>query len=232
MIRYDLRDTGRSVASPAGRADVRRERTCVADAVGLLDALGVERAHLVGVSMGGRLAQYLALEHPDRVASLTLIATTGGRSGLPPPSDELRSRFAHPPPEPDWSDRDAVVDVPRRRRARLRGDAPVRRGGDACARPRGSSTGRSTSSRARRTTRSSRAAGRCGRDSATSERRRWCSTGRRIRCSRRRTARHWRARSSGARLAAARGHGPRGAAAAAVGPGRRRRARPHRVTGA
>jgi pimeloyl-ACP methyl ester carboxylesterase len=108
VIRYDLRDTGRSVTSPPG-APRYGVTDLVADAVGVLDALGVERAHLVGISMGGRLAQHLALEHPDRVASLTLVATTGGRSDLPPMSERLRSRFAHPPPEPDWSDRDAVV---------------------------------------------------------------------------------------------------------------------------
>jgi pimeloyl-ACP methyl ester carboxylesterase len=109
VIRYDLRDTGGSVASEPG-APSYDGMDLVADAVALLDALGVTRAHVVGVSMGGAIAQQLALDHADRVASLTLIATTAGGPGLPPPSEGLRSRFAAPPPEPDWSDRQAVVD--------------------------------------------------------------------------------------------------------------------------
>ena len=109
VIRYDLRDTGGSVASEPG-APSYDGTDLVADAVGVLDALGVARAHLVGVSMGGGIAQQLALDYPDRVASLTLIATTAGGADLPPPSDRLRARFAAPPPEPDWSDREAVID--------------------------------------------------------------------------------------------------------------------------
>src|SRR5690606_1115585 len=69
VVRYDFRDTGRSVSSAPGEpdytgADLRD------DAIGILDALGVERAHLAGISMGGALAQELAVEHPKRVATL------------------------------------------------------------------------------------------------------------------------------------------------------------------
>ena len=60
--------------------------------------------------MGGAIAMHLAVEHADRVASLTLIATSSGESDLPAMSDKLRARFEEPPPEPDWSDRQAVVD--------------------------------------------------------------------------------------------------------------------------
>jgi pimeloyl-ACP methyl ester carboxylesterase len=109
VIRYDLRDTGQSVsyepgAPPYGGSDL------VADAVALLDALGIARAHVVGISMGGGIAQVLALDHPDRVASLTLMSTSPGGSDLPPTSAELAATFADPPPAPDWSDRAAVVD--------------------------------------------------------------------------------------------------------------------------
>jgi pimeloyl-ACP methyl ester carboxylesterase len=109
VIRYDLRDTGQSVTYPPGAPEYGGA-DLVMDAVGVLDALGIVRAHVVGISMGGGIAQHLALDHVDRVASLTLISTSPGGPGLPPMSDELRARFEEPLPEPDWSDRQAVVD--------------------------------------------------------------------------------------------------------------------------
>jgi pimeloyl-ACP methyl ester carboxylesterase len=109
VIRYDLRDTGQSVSYEPG-APKYGGQDLVSDAVGILDVLRVGRAHVVGISMGGGIALHLALDHADRVASLTLISTSPGGSGLPPMSDELRARFAQPAAEPDWSDRQAVVD--------------------------------------------------------------------------------------------------------------------------
>jgi len=111
VIRYDHRDTGRSVTyEPA--APEYTGPDLVEDVIGILDALAVERAHVVGISMGGGIAQFVALDHPDRVASLTLISTSGGAgdADLPSVSAELGAHFASPPPEPDWSDRAAVAD--------------------------------------------------------------------------------------------------------------------------
>jgi pimeloyl-ACP methyl ester carboxylesterase len=113
VIRYDHRDTGRSVGYEPGSPPYTLH-DLTADAVGLLDALGLRRAHLVGMSMGGAIAQLLALDHPDRVASLTLISTSPAGRGpddpdLPPMSEETRSRFTERP-EPDWSDRAAAID--------------------------------------------------------------------------------------------------------------------------
>lgn len=64
-----------------------------ADAVALLDALGVDRAHVVGASMGGMIAQLVAANHPERVASLTSIMSTSGAPGLPGPSAPIRRRM-------------------------------------------------------------------------------------------------------------------------------------------
>jgi pimeloyl-ACP methyl ester carboxylesterase len=115
VIRYDHRDTGRSVGYPAG-APGYTFVDLADDAIGLLDAYGVARGHLVGISMGGGLAQRLVVCHPDRVASLTLIATSSAGPGgpdnpdVPPMAERLAAHFADPPPPPDWSDRDAVID--------------------------------------------------------------------------------------------------------------------------
>jgi pimeloyl-ACP methyl ester carboxylesterase len=112
VIRYDHRDTGRSTSYPPGRpaytfADL------VDDAAGVLDAHDRPRAHVVGFSMGGAIAQTLAFGRPERVVSLTLLSTSaadGFDRELPPMSAELRDHFAAPPPTPDWSDRAAVID--------------------------------------------------------------------------------------------------------------------------
>jgi pimeloyl-ACP methyl ester carboxylesterase len=71
VVRYDLRDGGRSVTYPPGAPEYGL-RDLVADSVGLLDGLEVERAHLVGMSVGGSVAQLVALDHAERVASITL----------------------------------------------------------------------------------------------------------------------------------------------------------------
>lgn len=60
------------------------------DAIGILSALGVARAHVVGVSMGGMIAQLLAARHPGRVLSLTSIMSSSGRRGLPGARGEIR----------------------------------------------------------------------------------------------------------------------------------------------
>src|SRR3954451_7088102 len=85
-IRYDHRATGRSQASEPGRPGYTGD-DLVADAARVLDAYGLAAAHVVGASMGGALAQLLALDHPDRVLSLALMSTSpaGPGDGLPGP---------------------------------------------------------------------------------------------------------------------------------------------------
>src|SRR3712207_602173 len=109
VIRYDHRDTGRSVSYELGAVPYSL-RDLAEDALGLLDALGLESAHLVGMSMGGWIGQLVALDHPDRVASLTLISTSPTAEpsdpDLPEMSQELQAFFAQEASEPDWSDRE------------------------------------------------------------------------------------------------------------------------------
>jgi pimeloyl-ACP methyl ester carboxylesterase len=96
VIRFDNRDIGRSTKIDApvpgtapmllgyGRSAYKLS-DMAADTTGLMDYLDIERAHLVGASMGGMIAQTAAIEHPDRVLSLTSIMSTTGsrRYGLP-----------------------------------------------------------------------------------------------------------------------------------------------------
>jgi pimeloyl-ACP methyl ester carboxylesterase len=109
VIRYDHRDTGQSVSSPPGAPDYGFE-ALLEDPVGVLDAFGVPAAHVVGLSMGGAIAQLVALDHPERVTALTLMATSAGPGDpdLPTMSDAAREAFARP--APDWSDREAVIE--------------------------------------------------------------------------------------------------------------------------
>nr|WP_222131673.1 alpha/beta fold hydrolase [Pseudonocardia sp. C8] len=90
VVRYDHRDTGRSSRAfedhPYGIADL------AGDALTVLDACGIGRAHVVGMSMGGLLVQLLALDAPERLASATLLCTAAldaHRAGLPGPPLEL-----------------------------------------------------------------------------------------------------------------------------------------------
>ena len=110
VIRYDHRDTGRSTSYPPGEPGYTGD-DLVADAAALIAALGVDRAHVVGQSAGGALAQVLALEHPERVASLTLVATSpsGSDPDLPSMSDEASAALAAIA-EPDWCDDAAVAE--------------------------------------------------------------------------------------------------------------------------
>jgi pimeloyl-ACP methyl ester carboxylesterase len=81
-LRYALRLPVRSAYTIADMA---------ADTRGVLDALHIERAHIVGASMGGMIAQHIAAKHPQRVSALTLMMTTSGARGLPGPRAKARA---------------------------------------------------------------------------------------------------------------------------------------------
>jgi pimeloyl-ACP methyl ester carboxylesterase len=69
------------------------------DAVGLLDALGIDKAHICGMSMGGMIAQAVVINHPRRVLSLISIYSTTGNPELPPPTEEAMGILLTRPPE-------------------------------------------------------------------------------------------------------------------------------------
>lgn len=89
VIVFDNRGAGRSDA-PAGPYTIEQ---MAGDLLVVLDELGVERAHLVGASMGGLIAQEFALTYPDRVADLVLVATTAGGPNHEPMSADVAVRF-------------------------------------------------------------------------------------------------------------------------------------------
>ncbi len=111
VIRFDNRDSGLSThltdaPPPNLPAALAGDLSSVsytlsdmaADAVGLLDCLRIEKAHVVGASMGGQIAQVMAIEHPDRVRSLTSMMSTTGNMQVGQPSPEvLRTIFSGPP---------------------------------------------------------------------------------------------------------------------------------------
>ena len=76
------------------------------DAVGVLDALNIDKAHICGASMGGMIAQILAYRHPSRVLSLAVIMSTTGNPELPPSKPEILMQFFAPVP----SEREAYID--------------------------------------------------------------------------------------------------------------------------
>ncbi|MCM8594564.1 alpha/beta fold hydrolase [Accumulibacter sp.] len=101
-------DIGRTLRSGAPLDAPYTLEDMAADCIGLLDALGIERAHIVGASMGGAIAQIVAARYPQRTLSLTSIMSTSSHPDLPPPTSEAaRALFA---PLPPTRDREALIE--------------------------------------------------------------------------------------------------------------------------
>lgn len=101
LLRAGLRHTfGLPLKAPYTLEDMAE------DTVGLMDALGLERVHLVGLSMGGMIAQWIAIKHPQRLHSLTLMMTHSGNRRLPGPTWKLRRRLIR---RPKGFDRETLV---------------------------------------------------------------------------------------------------------------------------
>lgn len=92
-IAVDALGTGDSAAPDAARYSTRR---FAADAVAVLDRAGIERAHVYGTSMGGKVAQWLAVDHPERVGALVLGCTTPGGPGAPVAGPDVVGPLAGP----------------------------------------------------------------------------------------------------------------------------------------
>jgi pimeloyl-ACP methyl ester carboxylesterase len=115
VIRFDNRDIGKSSRMTGGKrlgalellklrflkvpvAAPYRLQDMAQDVIGLMDALDIKSAHLVGASMGGMIAQEIAIAFPQRLRSLTSIMSTTGNPKVPPPTREATAVLMAPPP--------------------------------------------------------------------------------------------------------------------------------------
>jgi pimeloyl-ACP methyl ester carboxylesterase len=114
VVRFDYRDTGRSTHMPGTIASsipemmtafaagqlrpAYRLEDLADDTLGLMDALDIRRAHLVGLSQGGGVAQLAALRAPERVNALTLLAASTASPEVPPPSQQTMAVLLSPLP--------------------------------------------------------------------------------------------------------------------------------------
>src|SRR4029077_14675297 len=114
-VRFDNRDIGQSSRLSGGKRLTALEllklrflkipiqapyrlHDMAEDTIGLMDALGIKSAHMVGASMGGMIAQELAISFPQRVRSLTSIMSTTGNPKVPPATREATAVLMAPPP--------------------------------------------------------------------------------------------------------------------------------------
>lgn len=125
VIRFDNRDVGLSskldaMGTPNWAAIIPKIKTCdmsalqytigdmAKDAIGLLDALKIKKAHIVGMSMGGAIAQTVAIDFPERTLSLTSIAASSGNPHLPQGNPEVLAVMTTPPPNTDNSEQQSL----------------------------------------------------------------------------------------------------------------------------
>ncbi|MDH3683039.1 MAG: alpha/beta fold hydrolase, partial [Acidimicrobiia bacterium] len=121
VMRYDNRDTGKTTSCPLGEPNYTID-DMAADAVAVLDAYGVEQAHIVGASMGGMITQVVGLNHPERVLSLTPIMSTPDPGAVLDAIEGRDTTYTLSPPTPaiigavtkaatqDWDDRESVLE--------------------------------------------------------------------------------------------------------------------------
>ncbi|MBY9015631.1 MAG: alpha/beta hydrolase [Candidatus Lokiarchaeota archaeon] len=123
LVRFDNRDVGLSTKFEHLGIPNSKEAKNYAiddmadDAVGLLDALGIEKAHICGISMGAAITQTIGYRHPDSVLSLTLIAGTTGNPDLPSGKSKMLRLLLTPAP----TDREANIEFWAKFRRNLNG---------------------------------------------------------------------------------------------------------------
>jgi len=134
VIRYDNRDVGLSTKfddapAPDLAAAMGGDGSSAAylladmadDGIGLLDALGIEKAHIVGASMGGMIVQEMAIRHPEKVLSLCSIMSTTGDRAVGQPTPEAMAALMAPPPQT----RDEALDLAVKAQKVIGGTFPV-----------------------------------------------------------------------------------------------------------
>ena len=101
VIRFDNRDMGLSshfTDAPVGSQDECYTLSdMAADGIAVLDDLGIEAAHVIGLSMGGMIVQTVAIEHPDRVLTLTSVMSSSGEAGYGTPTPRALALLTSPP---------------------------------------------------------------------------------------------------------------------------------------
>jgi pimeloyl-ACP methyl ester carboxylesterase len=109
VVRYDNRDVGLSSkfdSAPKGEhGEAYSISDMAADGIAVLDAIGVERAHVMGLSMGGMIVQVMAIEHPDRLLSVTSVMSRTGEPGFGESTPEAFALLTAPPA----TDRDSYI---------------------------------------------------------------------------------------------------------------------------
>lgn len=108
VIRYDNRDVGRSTTYEPGQPGYTFE-DMADDAIRVMDAYGIQQAHILGMSLGGMITQIVALRHPQRVLTITLLATSNFASHLPPMEDRVMEYFSNMEAV-DWTSEQSVAE--------------------------------------------------------------------------------------------------------------------------
>lgn len=121
VMRYDNRDTGKTTSCPFGEPNYTIDDMAL-DATAVLDSYEIDKAHIMGASMGGMITQVVGLNHPDRVLTLTPIMSTPDPGAVLDAIEGRDTKYELSPPTPevianvmamatlDWDDKDAVLE--------------------------------------------------------------------------------------------------------------------------